>query len=211
MSLETRGRTPGKTRCGWADGDPLYRAYHDAEWGAPLHDDRALFELLVLEGAQAGLAWITILRKRDNYRRLFDGFEARKIARYREGRLRRLLQDPGIVRNEAKVRGAVSSARAFLETVGEFGSFDRYVWSFVGGRPILNRRESLGEIPAETDESRALSRDLRKRGFTFVGPTICYAFMQAAGLVNDHLVGCFRWRQVQRPGAGPRRGPCAQV
>jgi DNA-3-methyladenine glycosylase I len=187
-----------RQRCGWADGDPLYLAYHDREWGVPLHDDRALFELLVLEGAQAGLAWITILRKRDGYRAAFDGFDARKVARYGARKRARLLQDPAIVRNRAKVDAAVRNARAFLDVVEEQGSFDRYLWSFVGGRPIQKRRRSLKDVPPETDESRAMSRDLRHRGFSFVGPTICYAFMQAAGLVNDHVVGCFRHRAVQK-------------
>jgi len=181
-----------KKRCGWAGSDPLYVAYHDTEWGVPQHDDRALFELLVLEGAQAGLAWITVLRKRERYRALFDGFDVRKVARYGASRIERLLRDPGIIRNRAKVEGAVRNAKAFLEVVSEHGSFDRYIWTFVGGAPIRNRRADLGSVPAETQESRAMSRDLRKRGFTFVGPTICYAFMQAAGLVDDHVVDCFR-------------------
>ena len=187
-----------QTRCGWANGDPLSRAYHDREWGTPLHDDRALFELLLLEGAQAGLAWITILRKREGYRRAFDGFDARKIAHYDARKRARLLQDPAIVRNRAKVDATVKNARAFLDVVGERGSFDRYLWEFVDGRPIQNRRRSLKEVPPETDESRAMSRELRRRGFSFVGPTICYAFMQAAGLVNDHVVTCFRHRAVQK-------------
>jgi len=196
-------------RCGWAGSDPLYMAYHDTEWGVPQHDDRALFELLILEGAQAGLSWITVLRKRERYRAVFDGFDARKIARYSEPRISRLLRDPGIIRNRAKVEGAVRNARAFLEVVSEHGSFDRYIWSFVGGEPIRNRRVDLASMPAETDESRAMSRDLRKRGFTFVGPTICYAFMQAAGLVDDHVVDCFRYGGRGRPrgsGARAKRG-----
>ncbi len=180
-----------RERCPWCGTDPLYVAYHDQEWGRPLHDDRALFELLVLEGAQAGLSWITVLRKRENYRRAFDGFDAERIARYSEKRIERLLLDPGIVRNRAKVTGTVASARAFLKLRDE-GGLARHVWSFVGGRPIRNAFESLREVPPETAESRALSKDLRARGFTFVGPTICYAFMQAAGLVDDHLVSCFR-------------------
>jgi DNA-3-methyladenine glycosylase I len=188
--------TRAKTRCGWCGTDPLYVAYHDREWGVPLHDDRALFELLVLEGAQAGLSWITILRKRERYRKVFDGFDARKIARYDGRRLQTLLRDPGIVRNRAKLAGTVKSAHAFLAVVAECGSFDRYVWSFVGGRPVRNRRASLRDIPPETEASRAMSKDLKRRGFTFCGPTICYAFMQAAGLVNDHVTACFRYRQV---------------
>jgi DNA-3-methyladenine glycosylase I len=189
-------------RCAWAGSDPLYLRYHDEEWGVPLHDDRALFELLTLEGAQAGLAWITILRKRDNYRRAFDGFDPRKVARYDKRKVEVLLQDPGIVRNRAKVEGAVRSAGAFLEVVREAGGFDGYLWAFVAGKPIRNRWKSLKQIPAETEQSRALSRDLRKRGFSFVGPTICYAFMQAAGMVNDHVVGCFRYRGARRARAG---------
>jgi DNA-3-methyladenine glycosylase I len=185
-----------KVRCPWAGNDPLYHAYHDEEWGVPLHDDRALFELLNLEGAQAGLSWITILRKRPAYRKAFARFDARKVARFDRARIASLLRDPGIVRNRLKVEGTVRNARAFLEVVEEQGSFDRYLWSFVGGKPIRNRWREQREVPAETEEARALSQDLKRRGFTFVGPTICYAFMQAAGLVNDHLVGCHRYRRV---------------
>jgi DNA-3-methyladenine glycosylase I len=192
-----------RKRCDWAGSDPLYASYHDEEWGVPLHDDRRLFELLVLEGAQAGLSWITILRKRESYRRAFDRFDPCKVARYDRRKTESLLRDPGIVRNRAKVEGAVRSARAFLELIRREGSFDRYLWSFVGGTPIQNRRRSLRDVPAETAESRAMSRELKKRGFTFVGPTICYAFMQAAGMVNDHLVSCFRYRLLSSPG---RRG-----
>jgi DNA-3-methyladenine glycosylase I len=187
-----------RERCGWAGADPLYVRYHDEEWGVPLHDDRALFELLTLEGAQAGLSWITILRKRQGYRRAFAGFDARRVARFDRRRIARLLSDPGIVRNRAKVEGVVKNARALPALADEAGSLDRHLWSFVGGKPIQNRWSSMKEVPAETDESRALSRDLKRRGFTFVGPTICYAFMQAAGLVNDHLVGCFRHRALAR-------------
>jgi DNA-3-methyladenine glycosylase I len=185
-----------RVRCPWAGDDPLYHAYHDEEWGLPLHDDRALFELLNLEGAQAGLSWITILRKRPAYRRAFAGFDPRKVARFDRRRIASLLRDPGIVRNRLKVEGTVSNARALLEVVAEQGSFDRYLWGFVGGQPIRNRRRALTDLPAETAESRVLSKDLRRRGFTFVGPTICYAFMQATGMVNDHLVSCYRYRQV---------------
>ncbi len=174
----------------------MYLAYHDEEWGVPLHDDRALFELLNLEGAQAGLSWITILRKRENYRRAFDRFDPAKVARFDARKIAAVLRDPGIVRNRLKVEGTVRNARAFREVAKEHGSFDRYLWGFVGGQPIRNRWRTPKEVPAETDESRALSKDLRGRGFTFVGPTICYAFMQAAGLVNDHLVGCFRHRKL---------------
>jgi len=186
-----------KKRCDWAGSDPLYVTYHDEEWGVPLHDDRRLFEMLVLEGAQAGLAWITILRKRERYRRAFDAFDATRIARYDRRKIEALLRDPGIVRNRAKVEGTVKSARAFLEVVRDHGSFDRYLWSFVGGKPVRNRWRTLRQVPAETAASRALSQDLRRRGFTFVGPTICYAFMQAVGVVNDHLVGCLRHGQVR--------------
>jgi DNA-3-methyladenine glycosylase I len=192
-----------RKRCDWAGSDPLYAAYHDEEWGVPLHDDRRLFELLVLEGAQAGLSWITILRKREGYRRAFARFDPRKVARYDRRKTEALLRDPGIVRNRAKVEGAIRSARALLELVRREGSFDRYLWSFVGGKAIQNRWRSLREVPAETPESRAMSKELRKRGFTFVGPTICYAFMQAAGMVNDHLASCFRHRPLSGQG---RRG-----
>ena len=186
-----------KSRCTWAPvGKPLYLAYHDEQWGVPEHDDRMLFEMLILEGAQAGLSWETILNKRAAYRRAFDRFDPKKVARYDARKVRSLLADAGIVRNRAKVEGTVQNARAFLETVEEQGSFDRYVWSFVGGKPLRNRWRTLKEVPPETAESRALSKELRHRGFTFVGPTICYAFMQATGLVNDHLVGCFRYRKV---------------
>jgi DNA-3-methyladenine glycosylase I len=189
-----------KKRCAWPGSDPLYVAYHDEEWGVPLHDDRRLFEFLVLDGAQAGLSWITILRKREHYRKAFDGFDPAKVARYRAPRIEKLLRDPGIVRNRQKVQSAVANAQAFLEVVDEFGSFDEYIWQFVGGKPKRNRFRSMKELPAETDESRAMSKDLQRRGFKFVGPTICYAFMQAAGLVNDHVVDCFRHREVARLG-----------
>jgi DNA-3-methyladenine glycosylase I len=179
------------TRCPWARTE-LSIAYHDREWGVPLHDDRALFELLILEGAQAGLSWETILKKRENYRLAFDGFDPAKIARYDALKKRSLLADPGIVRNRLKVDWAIGNARAFLDVIEEFGSFDAYVWGFVGGRPIVNRRRKTQEIPPRTGVSDALSKDLKTRGFGFVGSTICYAFMQATGMVNDHLVTCFR-------------------
>lgn len=182
---------PVLRRCAWAQGDPNI-AYHDHEWGVPVHEDRRLFEFLILEGAQAGLSWIRILKKRDNYRRAFDNFDPRKVARYNSRKIRQLLADPGIVRNRLKIESAVQNARAFLIIQREFGSFDRYVWQFVGGKPRLNRWRSLREIPARTPESDALSKDLRKRGFNFVGSTICYAFMQAVGMVNDHMMDCFR-------------------
>lgn len=187
------GKTP--RRCAWAT-DELSIAYHDAEWGAPLHDDRALFEFLILEGAQAGLSWVTILKKRAAYRAAFDGFDALKVAAYDEEKIAALLANAGIVRNRLKVRAAVRNARAFLETQKEFGSFDAYIWRFVGGRPIRNRRRAMSEVPARTAESDAMSKDLLKRGFTFVGSTICYAFMQSTGMVNDHLVSCFRHDEV---------------
>lgn len=184
-------------RCPWAESDALYVDYHDREWGVPLRDERALFELICLEGAQAGLAWITILRKRDGYRRAFDGFDPGRIAAYGDPDIARLLGDAGIVRNRAKVQAAIGNARAWLRLAQDTVSPADHMWSFVGGRPIQNRWASLAEIPAETDASRALSRDLRQRGFKFVGPTIAYAFMQSAGMVNDHLVGCFRHAELR--------------
>ncbi len=184
------------TRCGWGTSTPEYLRYHDREWGVPVHDGRRLFEFLILEGAQAGLSWLTILRKRAAYRRAFDGFDPRKVARYDRRRVAKLLEDEGIVRNRLKVESAVSNARAFLAVQEEFGSFDEYVWRFVGGAPKQNARKTLREIPPRTPESDALSRDLKRRGFRFVGSTICYAFMQAVGLVNDHLVTCFRYRAL---------------
>ena len=184
-------------RCEWVpEGDALYPAYHDDEWGVPSHDDRHLFEMLILEGAQAGLSWSTILRKRERYRTQFAGFDAAKVARFTPARVDRLLADPGIVRNRAKVEAAVGNARAALEVADEFRSLDSYLWGFVGGKPIRNRWRTLEEIPAETDESRSMSKDLKRRGFRFVGPTICYAFMQAVGMANDHVMTCFRWAEV---------------
>ena len=189
-------------RCAWAGNDPLYLRYHDEEWGVPLHDDRRLFEMLCLEGAQAGLSWITILRKRENYREAFDRFDPAKVAAYDRRKVARLMNDEGIVRNRLKIEGAVKNAKAFLATAGEFGSFDRYIWSFTGGKPIVNRRRTMKDVPASTPESDAMSRDLKKRGFTFVGSTICYAFMQACGMVDDHLVGCHRYRGGRRARRG---------
>ena len=183
-------------RCVWAGGDPLYQAYHDLEWGVPVHDDRLLFEFLILEGAQAGLSWITILRKRDAYRRAFAGFHPEQVAGYGEAELARLLADPGIVRNRLKLASAVANARAFLKLQQEFGSFDAYLWGFVDGATKQNAWLSHAEIPATSAISDALSRDLKRRGFNFVGSTICYAFMQAVGLVNDHRVDCFRWAEL---------------
>lgn len=181
-----------KKRCAWVTADLLYRNYHDREWGKPVHDDRLLFEFLILEGAQAGLSWLTILKKRDNYRKAFDNFDARKIARYNAAKIEKLLTDPGIVRNRLKITAAVQNAKAFLAVQKEFGSFDNYTWRFVGGKPIKNAWKTLKQLPATTAESDALSKDLKKRGFKFVGSTICYAFMQAVGMVNDHTVHCFR-------------------
>lgn len=188
-----------KTRCAWAGDDPLYVAYHDAEWGVPVHDDRKLFEFLILEGAQAGLSWLTILRKRENYRRAFASFDPERVARFGAREVRRLLVDPGIVRNRLKVAGAIRNAQAFLAVQEEFGSFDRFMWQFVGGRPTQNAWRQLQQVPSRTPESDALSKDLRTRGFAFVGSTICYAHMQAVGMVNDHLVHCFRYRQLRQP------------
>lgn len=196
--------TDARGRCAWAR-TPLSIPYHDEEWGVPVHDDRRQFEFLVLEGAQAGLAWETILRKREGYRAAFDGFDPEKVARYTEAKVVRLLADPGIVRNRLKVRSAVTNARAFLRVQEAFGTFDAYIWRFVGGRPIVNRRRALREIPARTRESDALSTDLRARGFTFVGSTIVYAHMQATGMVNDHVLDCVRWREVQRAHSSGRR------
>ena len=200
MPGSTRATTP-RPRCAWARGD-LDVAYHDREWGVPVRDDRRLFELLTLEGAQAGLSWSTILRKRAGYRRAFAGFDPRRVARFGAADVRRLLADPGIVRHRGKIEATVANARAFLAVQREHGRFADYAWAFVGGRPRRNGWRTPREVPAETEVSRALSRDLRRRGFRFVGPTICYAFMQAAGLVNDHTVGCFRHRA---PAAAARR------
>lgn len=193
-----------KQRCAWCSDDPLYQVYHDREWGVPVHDDRRLFEMLVLEGAQAGLSWMTILRKRENYRKAFDHFDARRVAGYSAQRINRLLADEGIVRNRLKIRGAVRNAQAFLAVQKEFGSFNAYVWNFVSGTPIVNNWRFLRDIPSRTPESDALSKDLKRRGFTFVGSTICYAFMQACGMVNDHTMDCFRrtQRHVSSAGAG---------
>jgi DNA-3-methyladenine glycosylase I len=195
------GRPPRRTRCAWAGDDPLYRAYHDREWGVPAHDDRRLFEFLVLEGAQAGLSWLVVLRKRGGYRRAFAGFDPRRVARFDRARIARLLRDPGIVRNRLKIESAVLNARAFLAVQREFGSFDRFIWGLVGGRPRLNAWPTSRRVPARTRESDAMSRELKRRGFRFVGSTICYAFMQAVGMVNDHTADCFRHR---RPGRARR-------
>jgi DNA-3-methyladenine glycosylase I len=184
-------------RCQWAGSDPPYVAYHDLEWGVPVHDDRTLFEFLILEGAQAGLSWSTILRKRDNYRAAFDDFDPARVATYDDAKTAELLANPGIVRNRLKVNAAIRNAKAFCAVQAEFGTFDAYIWQFVGGQSRQNAWRTLAEIPAETVESRAMSKDLRqRRGFTFVGPTICYAFMQAVGMVNDHTVDCFRYPEL---------------
>ena len=180
------------SRCGWAGNDPLYQKYHDTEWGVPFHDDRKLFEMLILEGAQAGLSWIIVLRKRENYRKAFDNFDAKKIAKYDEQKIKKLLANEGIIRNRLKIEAAIQNAKAFLVVQKEFGSFDKYIWQFVGGKSIVNRRKSLKDIPPTTKESDAISKDLKQRGFKFVGSTICYAFMQACGLVNDHIASCYR-------------------
>jgi len=184
-------------RCPWVDlSKPDYILYHDREWGVPVHDDRRLFEFLILESAQAGLSWYTVLKKRENYRRAFDGFDPEKVAAYDDKKIQELLTDPGIIRNRAKILAAVNNARRFLEIQAAFGSFDRYVWRFVDGAPLVHHIETAGDYPVSTKESEALSRDMRQRGFTFFGPTICYAHMQATGMVNDHIIGCFRREEI---------------
>ncbi|MDG6914013.1 MAG: DNA-3-methyladenine glycosylase I [Nitrososphaerota archaeon] len=204
-------------RCGWPMLDePLYREYHDKEWGVPLHDDRFLFEFLVLEGAQAGLSWYTILRKRENYRRAFDGFDPKKVAKYDQRKVDRLLSDPGIVRNRLKVNSAVQNAKAFVKVQEEFGSFDDYLGNFVGRRPKTNRWRTLKDVPAVTPEASAMSKDLVSRGFGFVGPTICYAHMQATGMVNDHVTSCFRHKEIAHllrasPSPSARRRPSSPL
>ena len=190
-TLQTSSIRQSVSRCGWAGSDPLYQKYHDEEWGVPVHDDRKLFEMLILEGAQAGLSWITILRKRENYRKAFDKFDAKKIAMYDSKKVKELLQNEGIVRNKLKIAAAIQNAKLFLEVQKELGSFDKYIWQFVNGKQITNRWKSLKEIPAKTKESDAMSKDLKKRGFKFVGSTICYAFMHAVGMVNDHTTDCY--------------------
>lgn len=185
-----------ENRCTWAGNDPLYIQYHDEEWGVPVHDDIKLFEFLILEGAQAGLSWITILRKRDNYRKAFDNFDPEKISKYGEDKTLDLLNNPGIIRNELKIQAAITNANAYLNVASEFGSFDKYIWQFTEGKPVINSWNSLKELPAKTDISDNMSKDLKKRGFKFVGSTICYAFMQAVGIVNDHTTNCFRHKQI---------------
>ncbi|RMG75451.1 MAG: DNA-3-methyladenine glycosylase I [Chloroflexi bacterium] len=180
-----------KIRCAWVTDDPLYIQYHDEQWGVPVHDDQLWFEMLTLEGVQAGLSWLTVLRKRENYRKAFDNFNVEKIAHYDENKVQALLNNPGLIRNQAKIRASIHNAQAFIQIQAAFGSFDSYIWQFVNGTPIINHWKTLAEIPTETSESRAMSKDLKARGFKFVGPTICYALMQAAGMVNDHTVDCF--------------------
>jgi DNA-3-methyladenine glycosylase I len=189
--MKSNTNTDKKTRCGWCTEDPLYRQYHDEEWGSPVHDDRLLFEFLILEGAQAGLSWLTVLKKRENYRRAFDNFNAAKVSRYDARKIKQLLQNEGIIRNRLKISSAVGNAKAFLALQKEFGSFDKYIWQFAGGKPQKNRFRHYKKLPAQTAQSDAMSRDLKKRGFKFVGSTICYAFMQAVGMVNDHTTDCF--------------------
>jgi DNA-3-methyladenine glycosylase I len=185
-------------RCAWAGEDPIYVAYHDTEWGVPVYDDRLLFEFLILEGAQAGLSWITILKRRDHYRRCFDRFDAKKIAKYDKKKYEALLNDAGIIRNRLKIQAAITNAKAYLVVQKEFGSFSDYLWQFVGGKPIRNHWKSMKQVPASTPISDKLSKDLKKRGFKFVGSTICYAFMQAVGMVNDHIVGCVSSKKISR-------------
>jgi DNA-3-methyladenine glycosylase I len=184
------------TRCGWSTSDKLYINYHDNEWGVPVHDDRLLFEFLIFEGAQAGLSWSTILKKRENYCKAFNDFDAEKISRYNKSKIEKLLQNEGIVRNRLKIEATIQNAKSFLRVKKEFGNFDKYIWQFVNGKPVVNSWKSLKEIPAKTAESDAISKDLVKRGFKFVGSTICYAFMQAIGIVNDHVVDCFRYNEI---------------
>ena len=185
-----------RTRCSWAGSDPIYIAYHDTEWGVPVHDDRRLFEFLILEGVQAGLSWLTILKKRPNYTKTFDNFNPHKVAAYNTRKVEELISNAGIIRNRLKIEAAIQNARSFLAVQQEFGSFDKYIWQFVGGKTLKNSWQTTAEIPAQSEASAAMSSDLKKRGFKFVGPTICYAFMQATGLANDHTVDCFRYKEV---------------
>lgn len=185
-----------KIRCGWCKNDPLYITYHDKEWGVPVYDDEKLFEFLILETFQAGLSWITILRKRENFRKAFDNFNYKKIVNYKEEKFNELIQDAGIIRNKLKIRATISNAKAFMQVQEEFGSFSNYIWGFTNGKPIKNKRENLSELPATTELSDKISKDLKKRGFKFVGPTVVYAHLQATGMINDHLTSCFRYEQV---------------
>ncbi|MBU1076655.1 MAG: DNA-3-methyladenine glycosylase I [Spirochaetes bacterium] len=193
-------------RCEWLTKDPLYITYHDEEWGVPLHDDRMLFEFLILEGAQAGLSWLTVLKKRDHYRKVFNNFDAGRIAKYDRKKVAELLSDPGIIRNRLKIDAAVQNAKAFLKVRKEFKSFNEYIWQFTGSKPKINRYKKLSDIPARTEESVLMSRDLKKRGFKFVGPTICYAFMQATGMVNDHTTDCFRYKELNQKAQRGQKG-----
>jgi DNA-3-methyladenine glycosylase I len=199
--METEG-VKMKTRCYWAGTEPMYVAYHDAEWGTPVHDDYTLFEFLVLEGAQAGLSWRTILQRRENYRKAFAGFDPLKVAEFDQGEITRLLENPGIIRNKLKINSAVKNAKAFLKIQQEFGSFDKFIWAYVDQKPILNAWETGSQIPDKTELSTQISKDLKKHGFSFVGPTIIYAYMQAVGMVNDHIVSCFRYQELggKKPG-----------
>lgn len=197
MASKSPDDSPG--RCGWAGRDPLYLAYHDQEWGVPLHDDRKLFEMLILEGAQAGLSWLTVLRRRQGYRLAYDGFDPGKMARWSDARIQELLGNPAIIRNRLKIEAARSNARLYLDLVAEQGSFTRFIWSFVDGQPVTNHWREMGQIPVSTPAAERLSRELKRRGGRFVGPTICYAFMQAVGMVNDHLTGCYRHSQLAGP------------
>lgn len=187
-----------KNRCEWCGEDPLYVEYHDKDWGVPVHDDRMHFEMVILEGAQAGLSWITILKRRDSYREAFDNFDVQKVSRYSDKKKEKLLQNPGIIRNKLKVNAAVENAKAFINVQKEFGSFDKYIWQFTGNKTIHNKWKSLKEIPAKTAESDTMSKDLKKRGFSFVGSTICYAYMQSIGMVNDHVTSCFRYKEIKK-------------
>jgi DNA-3-methyladenine glycosylase I len=183
-------------RCGWCGNDELYIKYHDEEWGVPVHDDQKLFEMLCLEGMQAGLSWITILRKRENYRKAFNNFNAKKIIKYDEDKINVLMQNPGIIRNRLKINAIIKNAKAYLDIQKEYGSFDKYIWGFVNGEPVVNKLQSISGAPAKTEISDIMSKALKKKGFTFVGSTICYAFMQAVGMVNDHITGCFRYKEI---------------
>lgn len=189
-----------KKRCAWCLRDPIYIFYHDKEWGKPIHDDRLLFEFLILEGMQAGLSWLTVLKKREAFREAFSNFDAKKIAKYDEAKIKKLLANPGIIRNQLKIQSAITNAQSFLKVQKEWGSFAKYIWHFVDGKPIINKYQSLKMVPAKTAISDAMSKDLKKRGFKFVGSTICYAFMQAVGIVNDHMMDCFRYKQLRRKG-----------
>jgi DNA-3-methyladenine glycosylase I len=189
-------------RCAWGEGDPLYQSYHDKEWGVPVHNDRKLFEFLILEGMQAGLSWMTILKKRDNFRAAFDDFDPQKVACYNQKKVEQLLQNEGIIRNQLKIRATIQNAKAFCEVQRQYGSFDNFIWQFVGGKPIKNAWKKLHDIPSSTQESEAMSKALKIRGFKFVGPTICYAFMQAVGMVNDHVVDCFRYNEIDHHSTG---------